>query len=95
MATLSGVDIFIVVASLLFVFGVALWGAFNSRGQKTDQADEYFLAGRSMPWMIIAASLFASNIGAEHFVGQAGAAAINGMGVGLYGRPPLRHRPNP
>eukprot|EP00210_Caulerpa_lentillifera_P005478 g5238.t1 len=84
MSSLSGVDIFIVVASLLFVFGVAIWGAFKSRKQKTNQAEEYFLAGRSMPWMIVAASLFASNIGAEHFVGQAGASAINGMAIGLY-----------
>jgi len=35
-------------------------------------------------WWFIGASLFASNIGTEHFVGQAGSGANTGLAVGLY-----------
>eukprot|EP00961_Rhodomonas_salina_P105682 1422613-Rhodomonas_salina.2 len=35
-------------------------------------ASNFFLADRSMAFYFVGASLFASNIGSEHFVGQAG-----------------------
>ncbi|XP_021360257.1 sodium/glucose cotransporter 4-like isoform X2 [Mizuhopecten yessoensis] len=41
----------------------------------------YFLAGRSMLWFPIGASLFSSNIGSEHFIGLAGSGAASGIGV--------------
>eukprot|EP00392_Amoebophrya_sp_AT5.2_P016731 g17027.t1 len=37
-----------------------------------------------MPWQLVGASLFASNIGAEHFVGMAGTAAYDGVAVALH-----------
>ncbi|XP_068034013.1 LOW QUALITY PROTEIN: sodium/glucose cotransporter 2-like, partial [Anomalospiza imberbis] len=42
----------------------------------------YFLAGRSMSWAPVGASLFASNIGSGHFVGLAGTGAAGGIAVG-------------
>uniref|UniRef100_A0A8C7WKL2 Sodium/glucose cotransporter 1 n=1 Tax=Oncorhynchus mykiss TaxID=8022 RepID=A0A8C7WKL2_ONCMY len=42
----------------------------------------FFLAGRSMVWWPIGASLFASNIGSGHFVGIAGTAAAAGIAIG-------------
>ncbi|NXJ94554.1 SC5A1 protein, partial [Corythaixoides concolor] len=42
----------------------------------------FFLAGRSMIWWPIGASLFASNIGSGHFVGIAGTAASGGIAIG-------------
>lgn len=62
MSNLSVGDILIVIFSLLLVFAAAIYSAFRSKSNK-NQADEYFLAGRSMPWFFITASLFASNIG--------------------------------
>ncbi|KAL4223186.1 hypothetical protein ACF0H5_016658 [Mactra antiquata] len=44
----------------------------------------YFLAGRSMVWWPVGASLFASNIGSEHFVGLAGTGAASGIAIVLY-----------
>jgi len=41
-------------------------------------------AGRQMTWLPIGASLFVSNIGAEHLVGLAGAGAAKGMPVGAW-----------
>ncbi|XP_050711055.1 sodium/glucose cotransporter 5-like isoform X4 [Eriocheir sinensis] len=44
----------------------------------------YFLAGRYMWWLPVGASLFASNIGSEHFIGLAGSGAAAGIGVGAF-----------
>ncbi|XP_043557198.1 sodium/myo-inositol cotransporter-like [Chiloscyllium plagiosum] len=44
----------------------------------------YFLAGRSMTWIAIGASLFVSNIGSEHFIGLAGSGAASGFAVGAW-----------
>ncbi|KAJ8300584.1 hypothetical protein KUTeg_022103, partial [Tegillarca granosa] len=41
----------------------------------------FFLAGRAMTWFPIGASLFASNIGSEHFIGLAGTGAASGIAV--------------
>lgn len=47
-------------------------------------ADDYFLAGRNLGWLIIGASIFASNIGSEHLVGLAGAGATSGVAFAHY-----------
>ncbi|XP_061917606.1 sodium/myo-inositol cotransporter-like isoform X1 [Entelurus aequoreus] len=44
----------------------------------------YFLAGRSMNWAAVGASLFVSNIGSEHFIGLAGSGAASGLGVAAW-----------
>ncbi|CAK9303953.1 unnamed protein product [Gordionus sp. m RMFG-2023] len=44
----------------------------------------YFLAGRYMIWLTVGGSLFASNIGSEHFVGLAGSGASSGIGVAAF-----------
>ncbi|XP_050704296.1 sodium/glucose cotransporter 4-like isoform X2 [Eriocheir sinensis] len=44
----------------------------------------YFLASRSMHWIPVGASLFASNIGSGHFIGLAGSGAASGIGIGAF-----------
>lgn len=68
MAGLGAADIFLVLLSLLAVFGVAAYESIRRKNaaaasSTTTAAQQFFLAGRSMPASIIAASLFASNIG--------------------------------
>jgi hypothetical protein len=46
-----------------------------------DEVADFFLAGREMGTLAVAASLFSSNIGSEHFVGLAGAGAESGLAV--------------
>ena len=48
------------------------------------RGEAYFLADRAASWWAVAASVFSSNIGAEHFVGLAGTAAFSGVAVGFY-----------
>lgn len=51
---------------------------------KRNTVDSYFLAGRKMTWLFVGASLFASNIGSEHFIGLAGSGAASGLGVAAF-----------
>ncbi|XP_050699315.1 sodium/glucose cotransporter 5-like [Eriocheir sinensis] len=44
----------------------------------------YFLADRLMWWLPVGASLFASNIGSEHFIGMASSGAASGIGIGAF-----------
>ena len=45
--------------------------------------DEYFLAGRKLPWYVVGGSFIASNISSEHFIGMIGAAFIYGQCVAM------------
>ncbi|XP_003794273.1 sodium/glucose cotransporter 2 [Otolemur garnettii] len=71
-------DILVIAAYFLLVIGVGLWSMCRTnRGT----VGGYFLAGRSMIWWPVGASLFASNIGSGHFVGLAGTGAASGLAV--------------
>src|SRR6266568_2472701 len=49
-----------------------------------DTADDYFLASRNLGWVVVGASIFASNIGSEHLVGLAGSGATSGVALAHY-----------
>jgi SSS family solute:Na+ symporter len=80
MHTLSGLDWVLLVAYFAVVAGIGWWSSLES--QKDSKA--YFLGGGSIGWMAIGASLFASNISAEHFIGLAGSGASSGLAVGQF-----------
>ncbi|XP_043974756.1 sodium/glucose cotransporter 2 [Gambusia affinis] len=72
-------DIAVIAGYFLMVIGVGVWSMLRTnRGT----VGGYFLAGRSMAWWSVGASLFASNIGSGHFVGLAGTGAAGGIAVG-------------
>ncbi len=62
-------------------FGVILVIVWWVVMQKQKTSADYFLAGRNMPWFVIGASIFASNIGSEHIVGLAGQGSTDGMAM--------------
>ncbi|XP_060901615.1 sodium/glucose cotransporter 2 [Labrus mixtus] len=72
-------DICVIVGYFIMVIGVGIWSMFRSN---RNTVGGYFLAGRTMSWGPVGASLFASNIGSGHFVGLAGTAAASGIAVG-------------
>ena len=76
---LSIIDWITIAAYFIVVFTV---GFYFSRKEKTSQ--DYFLAGRKIGWFAVGASLFATNIGSEHFIGLAGSGADSGLAVGAY-----------
>ena len=71
-------------ATLLAYFTILLGVAWWVVRQKTDTSQDYFLAGKKATWLVIGASLFASNIGSEHLVGLAGTGASDGMAMAHY-----------
>ena len=65
---------FIVVASYaIALISLALWVSREKGGHQKDTQD-YFLAGRSLPWWAVGASLIAANISAEQIIGMSGSA---------------------
>nr|XP_045605235.1 sodium/glucose cotransporter 5-like isoform X3 [Procambarus clarkii] len=66
-----------------FLLNIAV-GVYALCGHNRSTVSGYFLAGRHMWWLPVGASLFASNIGAEHFIGMAGSGAAAGVGVGAF-----------
>jgi solute:Na+ symporter, SSS family len=77
MATL---DWLIILAYFGLLAGLTWWVTLKAR----DTADDYFLAGRNLGWVIVGASIFASNIGSEHLVGLAGSGATSGVALAHY-----------
>ena len=67
----------------LYFSGVMGIGWWSSRKSLNDSRN-YFLGGGSIGWAAIGASLFASNISAEHFIGLAGSGASSGLAVGQF-----------
>ncbi len=61
---------------------LCLIGWWSGRHEKED-ADDYFLAGRTLPWYVVGSSFIASNISTEHFIGMIGAAFIYGICVAM------------
>lgn len=68
---------------LIYFIGIVAHGIYVSR-KSGDGADDYFLAGRSLPWYLIGFSLFASNMSGSSFVGLMGGAYDNGVVIFNY-----------
>ena len=66
---------------LVYFIGIIGLGLFISRRQAKG-GREFFLAGNAMRWPFIGASLFATNISSQQFVGQAGLAVAVGIIAG-------------
>ena len=79
-SVLEGADYVVLGIYFLALVAVAVWVL----RQKQKDTSDYFLAGRSVGWFVIGASIFASNIGSEHVVGLAGTGAESGMPMAHY-----------
>ena len=79
---LATIDIVIVGVYALALFFLAQW---VSRSSGTDKnASDYFLAGKSLPWWAIGASLIAANISAEQIIGMSGSGYAIGLAIASY-----------
>lgn len=73
------IDSLIVVVYILIVLIIGFYWK-----RRTRNSEEYFLAGRKVGWIAIGASLFATNISSEHFLGLAGTGSKSGLAVGHF-----------
>ena len=76
--TLTTLDISAVVIYALVIFGIGLY--FSRR---TEDGEDYFLAGRSLSWGLIGISLLASNLSSSSMIGMAGE-AYGGIGLAVF-----------
>ena len=77
---LSTIDYVIFGIYALVVLVIALLASRKNH----KSAEGYFLAGKSIPWWAVGASLIAANISAEQFIGMAGSGYAIGMGIAAY-----------
>ena len=68
---------------VLYIVILVAMGIFLSRGKKETSKD-YFLAGGSLTWWAVGASLIAANISAEQFIGMSGTAYKSGIAMAAY-----------
>jgi solute:Na+ symporter, SSS family len=80
MTTMYAIDWIIVAGYFAIILGLGWWVMKRQQDTSTD----YFLAGRHLGWMVVGASIFASNIGSEHLVGLAGSGATDGVAMAHY-----------
>lgn len=80
---LNGLDIGVLIAYTLILLFVAYWVSREEKGHEKN-ANDYFLASKSLPWWAIGASLIAANISAEQIIGMSGSGFVIGMGIAAY-----------
>lgn len=80
---LSTLDYSIFIIYAVIIIGVGLWVSRTKKGQ-TKTTEDYFLAGKSLPWWAIGASIIAANISAEQFIGMSGSGFSIGLAISAY-----------
>jgi len=76
-------DYLIFTAYGILILGVGLWVSQDKKGHQKN-AEDYFLASKSLPWWAIGASLIAANISAEQFIGMSGSGFALGLAIASY-----------
>ena len=79
----SAVDYGVFFGYIIFIVGLGLWVSRDKKGHEKDSKD-YFLAGKTLPWWAIGASLIAANISAEQFIGMSGSGFAIGLAIASY-----------
>jgi SSS family solute:Na+ symporter len=77
------IDTIVFVAYALAIVGLGLWVSREKEGYQKN-AEDYFLAGKSLPWWAIGASLIAANISAEQIIGMSGSGFAVGLAIASY-----------
>jgi len=81
--TFELLDYIIFVAYAIIILGVGLWMSREKKGHQKN-AEDYFLASKSLPWWAIGTSLIAANISAEQFIGMSGSGFALGLAIASY-----------
>ena len=83
MNTLQTLDYVVFLVYFVIVTGYGLW-IYNKKKSESASSKDYFLAEGSLTWWAIGASLIASNISAEQFIGMSGEGFFVGVAVAAY-----------
>lgn len=80
----SSLDTFVFLVYFVVVAGYGIWVYRRKKSASTSASHDYFLAEGSLTWWAIGASLIASNISAEQFIGMSGSGFRIGMAIAVY-----------
>ena len=80
---IATIDIIVFVSYCVLILAIGLYVSRNKNGKKKT-AEDYFLAGKSLPWWAVGASLIAANISAEQFIGMSGSGFALGLAIASY-----------
>ena len=80
---LETLDLIILLVYAAGLLAIALLVSREKSGHQKDTED-YFLAGKALPWWAIGASLIAANISAEQIIGQSGQGFAVGLAIAAY-----------
>ncbi len=81
---LSTLDIAIFIIYFILVAGYGYWVYHKKKKATITASHDFFLAEGSLTWWAIGASLIASNISAEQFIGMSGNGYFVGIAVAAY-----------
>ena len=80
---LETLDYLIFLVYFVIVATYGYW-VYKNKGKQTADSKDFFLAEGSLTWWAIGASLIASNISAEQFIGMSGQAFQLGLAISVY-----------
>jgi SSS family solute:Na+ symporter len=83
MQTLATQDYIVFLAYFVIIVGYGFW-IYNRKKKTQTSSNDYFLAEGSLTWWAIGASLIASNISAEQFIGMSGSGFKMGLAIATY-----------
>lgn len=83
MQTLSTKDYLVFLLYFVLIVGYGYW-IYNRKKREQTSSKDYFLAEGSLTWWAIGASLIASNISAEQFIGMSGSGFKMGLAIATY-----------
>jgi SSS family solute:Na+ symporter len=84
MQTLNHLDYIVFFVYFAIVASYGIWVYRRKTKSATSASHEYFLAEGSLTWWAIGASLIASNISAEQFIGMSGSGFTMGLAIATY-----------
>src|SRR5215210_4451055 len=77
-------DIIVFVLYFILIAGYGYWIYRKKKKASVTASHDYFLAEGSLTWWAIGASLIASNISAEQFIGMSGSGFKMGLAIATY-----------
>jgi SSS family solute:Na+ symporter len=83
MKALSTADYIVFLFYFILIVGYGLW-IYRRKKKESTSSNDYFLAEGSLTWWAIGASLIASNISAEQFIGMSGSGFKMGLAIATY-----------
>ena len=76
-------DYMVFIAYIIILVSMGIFLSRNKKGEEKSSSD-YFLAGNTLTWWAVGASLIAANISAEQFIGMSGSAFKSGIAMAAY-----------